>query len=213
MERGYSSDFTNAADGPMSSPTSASAPVSASRLNRQRGVVIDLNQILGDGVIQQGEQLLSFRAIDLIGSQAPQIGDEVSFGLVSGAAQNRAIQVVLDSNPQFIPGQGSLQECYQLQAERRAAQMADRQQREQALKASLEDRSDSAPKYWRCEDCQKLVLPKLRRNRNKLRIGTSPWLHFCPLCKGSLDHPPGFIVRHPVLLMVLLAALFSWWRW
>lgn len=191
-------------------PRSLSPASSSPRLKRLRGVVAELQGISADGLIDSAGQLLPFRAIDVVGSRSPQIGEALSFILISVQGENRAIQVVLDSDPQYIPGQSTLSDCYQAQAKQRAARQHRLRQDSTAPPA---DQPDTGLKYLRCDDCQKLVLPKLRRKRSLLGAGSGRWLHYCPQCNALLDEVAQSLWHHPLLLMLLLAAVFSWWRW
>jgi len=205
MERNFSYDYTQ------SPPRTNTPPPSSARLQRQRGSIVYLAESLGTGLIETAGQQLPFRLIDVIGSQFPQTGDAVSFGLFPVEEGHRAIQVVLDSSPQVIPGQGSLRDCYQAQAQQRSARVA--QQQALRSKSSTGDALEVQLKYLRCDECQKLVQPKLVRKKNLLGLGVGHWSNFCPYCKSALDDTAPFMWRHPVVLMVLLAALISWWRW
>ncbi|MEH6472178.1 MAG: hypothetical protein V7752_13095 [Halopseudomonas sp.] len=203
MERSHSHDFTKAPTRPLDAPTSL-------RTKRLQGAVVELNELEGGGVIQLANRQFGFRTIDLVGSLPPQLGDAVSFVLIATLDGYRAGQVVLDRDPQFIRGQGTLHDCYQSHAQKRAAKRTQQLEAAQASKAPVVDEPSLGPEYRRCDDCQKMVLPKLRRNRNKSQVGAESWLSFCPLCSASLDETSSSGWRRPFLLTVLLAACCSW---
>lgn len=204
MERSISYHYSKAP--PRPSSAAIAAPASA----RLRGVIVELEQTLGTGLIEQDERRFSFRAIDIVGNLIPQIGDQVSFIQLFTGAEERAGKVVLDRDPHYIPGQSTLRDCYQTYTNQRAAK---RVQPEQSATQPPGEELAQGIKYRRCDHCQKLVQPKLLRKRRLRSSGKEQWLSVCPLCRSPLDETLGVVWRHPLLLMVGLAALFSWWRW
>jgi hypothetical protein len=176
---------------------------------RQRGVIAELNEAEGGGYIRFGSRQLRFRAIDIVGNQAPKSGESVSFLVVAGGDRDRASQAVLDRDPQFIRGQGSLQDCYQANANIRAAKIA-RQQRFTQQKQAKEAVAAGLV-YRHCVDCQRMVLPKQRRKRARLGLGAVQWLQSCPVCLGLLDQKSGTELPHPLPIALLLGAVCAWW--
>lgn len=172
---------------------------------RLRGVITDINEDEGGGYIRLASRQFSFRAIDVIGSQSPKAGESASFVLTSGELNYRASQVVLDSNPQFIQGQSSLKDCYRAHADARKGRIARQQAASLATPASQP--AQQGVEYRHCQDCQRMVLAKLRRTKSD----AVRWHQFCPHCSNSLDEPKWFRRLHPLPFALLLGCALAWW--
>ena len=177
---------------------------------RHRGVIAELNELEGGGWIQAGQHRLRYRAIDLIGQASPAPGDSLSFQLKKNPEEAFATRIVLDKDPQFIPGQSSLHDCYQAHAKTRRQRQRDEHQRSPAAVLSAADiPSTTGSGYRRCEACLKMVLPKRRLgglSRRSLRQGKL----VCPSCQAPMDAEPAGASRF-VLLGLLLIGCCLWW--
>ncbi len=203
MQRSYSYDDNRPARSALSSSNPAAGP------KRLRGVIVEIDEVAGGGYIRLASRQFRFRTIDVVGSQLPQSGESASFVLSSGDQGYRASQVVLDSNPQFISGQNRLQDCYQAQAKSRLARIE--RQRAAAQPAVEPTTVPQGAQYRRCNDCQRMVLPKLRRGPVKSGHSAERWQGFCPHCASGLDEPRSISRFHPLPFALLLGLGCAWW--